>query len=51
MKISKGPEGLIGQTTNSRLITMWINSHYVCSENGIGIRMFKEQRQKGRKQA
>ena len=32
MKISKGPEGIIGQTTNFRSITIWVNSHYLCSQ-------------------
>ena len=32
MKISKGPEGIIGQTTNFRSITIWVNSHHLCSQ-------------------
>ena len=31
MKTDKGPAGLIGQTTNSRLVTIWANSHHFCS--------------------
>ena len=29
MKISKGPKGIIGQTTNFRSITIWINGHHL----------------------
>ena len=32
MKISKGPEGIIGQTTNFRSITIWVNSHHLSSQ-------------------
>ena len=32
MKISKGPEGIIGQTTNFRSRTIWVNSHHLCSQ-------------------
>ena len=32
MKINKGPEGIIWQTTNFRSITIWVNSHHLFSE-------------------
>ena len=32
MKISKGSEGIIGQTTNFRSVTIWVNSHHFCSQ-------------------
>ena len=32
MKISKGPEGIIGQTTNFRSMTIRVNSHRLCSQ-------------------
>ena len=32
MKIGKGPSGLIGQTTNSRSVTIWADIHHWCSE-------------------
>ena len=32
MKIGKRPAGLIGQTTNSKSVTIWANSHHLCSK-------------------
>ena len=32
MKIGKGPACLIRQSTNSRSVTIWANSHHLCSE-------------------
>ena len=32
MKINKGPEVIIGQTTNFRSITIWVNNHHLFSE-------------------
>ena len=32
MKIGKGPAGLIGQTANSRSLTIWASSHHLESE-------------------
>ena len=32
MKISKGPEGIIGQTTNFKSMTIRVNSHHLCSQ-------------------
>ena len=52
MKISKGSEGIIGQTTNFRSITIWVNSHHLYSETLTGLKSVRNiHRQKGRKQA
>ena len=32
MKVGKGPAGLIGNTTNTRSVKIWANSHHLCSE-------------------
>ena len=32
MKVGKGPAGLIGNTTNTRSVKIWANSHHLSSE-------------------
>ena len=32
MKIGKGPSGIVGITTNDRSVSIWANSHHLCSE-------------------
>ena len=51
MKTAKGPAGLIEQTNNSRAVTVWTNSHHLCSKKLTELESLMNRDKKLRKQA
>ena len=51
MKTAKGPAGLIEQTTYSRSVTVWTNSHHLCSKKLTELESLMNRDKKLRKQA